>query len=83
MATLTMTRQSVVLKVWFYGTLEFRREAILGIEMYRHIPIVGEGVRVHHSRPEYPEKVIFWWLAAPAEYLVKRIILLGYGGLGE
>lgn len=79
-ARLTVTTTAIVLKVRTYGTLTFTRDDIIGIEPYRSLPIVGEGVRIHHSRRDYPEKVIFWWGAAPAEYLAKKIQALGYAG---
>ncbi len=56
------------------GTYSFSRDQVVSIERYGWIPLIGEGVRINHSVPDYPEKIIFW--CQPTS------VLAGLSGIG-
>ncbi len=42
------------------GRYHFTPSEVTRIERYGFIPILGEGIRVHHTVRDYPEKIVFW-----------------------
>lgn len=42
------------------GRYHFAPSQVTRIERYGYIPILGEGIRVHHTVRDYPEKIVFW-----------------------
>jgi hypothetical protein len=56
------------------GTYSFSRDQVVSIERYGWIPLIGEGIRIRHSVPEYPEKIVFW--CQPTS------VLAGLAGIG-
>ncbi len=42
------------------GRYHFTTDQVTRIERYGIIPFIGEGIRVHHTVPDYPEKIVFW-----------------------
>jgi hypothetical protein len=56
------------------GTYSFSRDQVVSIERYGWIPLIGEGIRIWHSVPEYPEKIVFW--CQPTS------VLAGLAGIG-
>ena len=53
---------------------------VSGIEAVGRIPVLSTGVRIHHTIPEYPRKVIFWCggLRNDAEKIVDLVIAQGF-----
>jgi hypothetical protein len=77
-ATLRASSTALVLKVALFGTFQFSPEQVVDIEPYYSLPIVGKGVRIRHSVPAYPERLIFWCFVEPKE-VVAELKRLGYG----
>ena len=59
------------------GSYTFAPEDVAALESYGSIPIVGQGVRIVHTRPDYPTKIIFWSFRDP-ERVVGDIRLAGF-----
>src|SRR5690242_5065188 len=52
-----------------FGSYEFSPSQVTVIEPVGFIPILFKGIRIHHNRPDYPEKIIFWCVGAREEVL--------------
>jgi hypothetical protein len=52
---------SITLKLPFaLRSYEFTPEQVSSVALYGFIPLFLWGIRVHHTRPDYPQRVIFW-----------------------
>jgi len=69
LAALTATQERLVVSVFLSGKYEFSPQEVVAIERYTMIPIMGWGVRIVHSRSDYPQNFIFWNLAGPEPVL--------------
>jgi hypothetical protein len=78
-AQLFLTPTALTLRVAVLGTFAFAPAQVKKVESYGMIPFFGKGVRIHHQIPNYPEKVVFWYLCANPQFLVDEIRALGYG----
>jgi hypothetical protein len=68
-ASLSAGPDGLTLRVLFFGAYAFRPEEVVKVERYTILPIVGWGVRIHHLKADYPEKMIFWCLGSPDSVL--------------
>lgn len=59
------------------GTYIFEPQQIAALEPHGFIPFFARGVRIVHSRADYPTKMIFWCLGSP-EKLISRIRDVGF-----
>lgn len=69
LAQLSSTADRLTVAVLFLGTYSFVPDQVSSIERYVMIPILGWGIRVRHCVPEYPRKIIFWYLGNPERLL--------------
>ncbi len=69
LARLTATPERLVVAVFLSGKYEFAPQEVVAIERYTMIPILGWGVRIVHSRSDYPQNFVFWNLAGPEPVL--------------
>lgn len=60
-----------------FDTYDFGPRDVVSIERHGSIPFFGNGIRIEHSRPDYPAKVIFWCFGNPDE-LIARIRETGF-----
>jgi hypothetical protein len=56
----------------FLGTYKFNRNEILDISDYFLIPLIGQGVKIIHTKKEYPSQIIFWYFGNISK-LIKEI----------
>lgn len=82
MARLTVDADEIQIKVLIFGTYAFKAKEILRIEKTgSSLPIFGSGIRIFHSNPDFPKKIIFWSLKNP-EGLLKEINATGFSAQG-
>ncbi|MCG6964250.1 MAG: hypothetical protein LJE95_13400 [Acidobacteria bacterium] len=62
------------------NVLIFSPSDVEGLQVIGSIPVFSIGVRIHHSKPEYSPKVIFWTCGTRrgAEALVQRLTDFGF-----
>jgi hypothetical protein len=65
LASLSVDKSNLTIVTTFFGLFEagrysFRPDQVIRIEKYGWLPIIGEGVRIHHTIAGYPEMVVFW-----------------------
>ena len=78
-ARLTATREILRLRVIWAGVFEFRPDQVIGLSEFGFIPFVGKGVQIHHHVPNYPSRIVFWYLTWSVSWLIEELCLLGYG----
>lgn len=65
LATLTANAERLTLTTTMFGLFktgryEFTPAQVTSIGRYGVIPIIGSGIRICHTVPDYPEKIVFW-----------------------
>lgn len=65
LASLSVGASGLTITTTFFGLFEtgryfFRPDQVARIERFGWLPIISEGIRVHHTVTDYPEKVVFW-----------------------
>ncbi len=65
LASLSVVASGLTITTTFFGLFEmgrysFRPDQVARIDRFGWLPILGEGIRVHHTVNDYPEKVVFW-----------------------
>jgi hypothetical protein len=76
-ARLTVSGETVELRVFLLGTYVFKSESVRDISRYGWIPFFYSGIQIHHSVSSYPERIIFWCLGNP-DKLLERIRMTGF-----
>jgi hypothetical protein len=76
-ARLHATAGGLSLKVFSIGSYEFTPQQVTAIVPHGSIPIVYRGVRIEHTREDYPERLIFWCFGSPAR-LIEEIHAAGF-----
>jgi hypothetical protein len=64
-ATLECSRERITLIS--FGKYEFLPDEVVSFDTYGSIPVVANGLRIHHNRLDYPEKVVFWCMGSRAK----------------
>lgn len=59
------------------GSYSFTPEQVVSLEPHGSLPILGRGVRIVHSNPNYPSKIVFWCFRDP-EGLIEDIRQVGF-----
>ena len=72
MASLSVDAAGLTITTTFFGLFEmgrysFRPDQVAHIGKFGWLPVIGEGIRVHHTVANYPEMVVFW--CRPADVL--------------
>lgn len=65
LASISVTSSSVTIVTTMFGLFEMGRyrftpNQVTRIERYGFIPLIGNGIRIHHTVADYPEKIVFW-----------------------
>jgi hypothetical protein len=69
LARLKSSSSKLELSVLLLGKYEFTPDQVVFIDQHSIIPVLGWGVRIHHSRTDYPKRIIFWSLDSPSHVL--------------
>lgn len=59
------------------GTYDFSPNDVVSLERYGSIPVFSSGIRITHTRADYPAKIIFWYLGNP-DSVITRIREAGF-----
>jgi len=62
-----------------YASFRFTPEDVVDLVPHRVIPILGEGIRVIHTRTDCPEEIVFWPMRKPAQ-VIEAIGSTGFEG---
>jgi hypothetical protein len=76
-ARLTVSGETVELRVFLLGTYVFKSESVRDISRYGWIPFLYSGIQIHHSVSSYPERIIFW-CRGNLDKLLERIRMTGF-----
>lgn len=65
LATLECDASQLCVATTMFGLFEtgrhrLTRDQVVSIEPYGVIPVIGDGIRIRHTAPDVPEKIIFW-----------------------
>ena len=74
---LIVSADNLVLSVVFLGKYDFRPHDVICLERYRFIPLFQSGLRIVHSRSDYPPLVVFWTMGSQKK-LLERIRNIGF-----
>jgi hypothetical protein len=69
LATLSVADGALTVAALMLGTYTFAPNEVVALEAYQSVPLIGRGVRIVHSRSDYPKNVIFWCLSSPTKLL--------------
>jgi hypothetical protein len=77
LAKLTVSPERLVLTAPLLGHYELSPGEVAALEPYGWLPLLGRGLRLIHTRADYPERLIFWCFGSP-ERLANRIHAAGF-----
>jgi hypothetical protein len=60
LVSMTVSANHLRLSGFIVGAYEFRPNEVVSLEPYGLLPIISRGVRIVHTRLDYPSKVVFW-----------------------
>jgi len=69
LAKLSVSKDNLSITALMLGAYSFAPTEVVALEAYQPLPIIGRGIRVVHSRSDYPETIIFWCLSNPTTLL--------------
>jgi hypothetical protein len=72
LATLTASEDRLSVSALLVGGYDFTPDQVIALEPHGNVPVIGRGIRLRHSRPDYPRRIVFWCSGSP-EQLVARI----------
>ena len=76
-AKLIVSADKLVLSVLFLGNYDFCPHDVIWLEQYGLIPLLQSGLRIVHSRSDYPPLVVFWTMGSRKK-LLARIRNIGF-----
>jgi hypothetical protein len=69
LATLTVSNGVLAVNALMLGTYTFAADEVVELEVFRSLPIIGRGIRIVHTRADYPKTIVFWCFGNPAKLL--------------
>jgi len=69
LAQLSSSQEQLILNIRLLGTYAFVPEQVSEIEKFVWLPVIAQGIKIHHCNPDCPEKIIFWSLGNPKTVL--------------
>src|SRR5262245_11438115 len=71
LARLTASERSLSVSGLMVGGYDFTPDQMVALEPHGAIPLIGQGIRLRHSRSDYPRHIVFWCM--DPERLIARI----------
>jgi len=71
LARLTASERSLSVSGLWVGRYDFTPEQMVAFEPHGVLPAIGQGIRLRHSRSDYPRHIVFW--CRDPERLIARI----------
>ena len=68
---LTASERSLSVSGLMVGGYDFTPDQMVALEPHSVIPVIGQGIRLRHSRSDYPPHIVFW--CRDPERLIARI----------
>jgi hypothetical protein len=68
---LTASERSLSVSGLMVGGYDFTPDQMVALEPHSVIPVIGQGIRLRHSRSDYPRHIVFW--CRDPERLIARI----------
>lgn len=62
----------------FKKDYKFSKDEITKIEIKKIFPVIGYGIRLHHTNQNYNNKIIFWYVSFHFKNLVTTLEELGW-----
>lgn len=81
-ARLHATADRLSLEIATIGTYVFSTGQVTALEPYGWIPILYRGLRIVHTRDDYPRKLVFWCFGPPSR-LIESIRGVGFREAGD
>jgi hypothetical protein len=72
LATLTASERRLSVSTLLLGGYDFTPDQMVALEPHGNVPLIGHGIRLRHSRPDYPHRIVFWYAGSPRQ-LIARI----------
>jgi hypothetical protein len=72
LARLTASEHCLSVAALMLGAYDFTPDQMIALEPHGNVPVIGHGIRLRHSRPDYPRRIVFWCAGSP-EQLIARI----------
>jgi hypothetical protein len=72
LARLTASERCLSVSALMLGGYDFTPDQMIALEPHGNVPVIGHGIRLRHSRPDYPRRIVFWCAGSP-EQLIARI----------
>ncbi|PHR46503.1 MAG: hypothetical protein COA32_10185 [Fluviicola sp.] len=76
-ASLNVTQSKLTLNVIIIGKFIFQPSDIKSIEVYKSLPVIGQGIKINHKVDSYKEHVVFWTFRNPID-LIEEIKQTGF-----
>ena len=76
-AKLSVSTNQLSVSGMLLGRYSFTPDQVAALEPYGWIPVLSSGVRIVHTVPSYPDKIVFWNMGSPKR-LIDRITALGF-----
>jgi len=72
LARLTASERRLSVSTLLLGGYDFTPDQMIALEPHGNVPVIGRGIRLRHSRPDYPRRIVFWCAGSPRQ-LIGRI----------
>jgi len=72
LAKISANPDELAISIRLLGNYSFKPEEVATIEKYVRIPVLAQGIRICHCKPDYPQRVIFWCTGDP-DKTIQRI----------
>src|SRR5262249_21192441 len=69
LARLTASERRLSVSTLLLGGYDFTPDQMIALEPHGNVPVIGRGIRLRHSRPDYPRRIVSWCAESPQQLL--------------